>query len=910
MSVTAGRWNANDNASIREDFKARGMEEAERSLGITFKRSGSTWRSRCPVHGGESDTSFAWDPVKRTFHCFSRPGCFQGDIFQLLETVKGTPFKETMEALRSHPQHRAQAPHVTPLPPKQAAAIRVPPATPEPAKREGLAGRWAYTDADGQLLGYVDRINDAGGKSFRPWQWDGDGWIAKSLPTPRPLYGLHDLAVRPDAPVLVCEGEKSTDAARRLFPGHVCVTSSGGASAAAASDWTPLQDRDVTVWPDNDEPGAKFAQTVAGILSKLGTAVRIVAIPSDWPAKWDLADEEPASYRPGDGARLLAEAQPYEAISPDEEWPEPEPLPEAVAFPGLSDFMPATGRARIHDLLPPELATYLESVAASQELTPESVIVAALPKVVLAIGPDVLAKGNGEHVETLSVWEMAVLPPGGRKSAGFAASQGALSELRDNLEAKGRERRAEWFARESCREQEEKVLKAGTGAYFAGKHGGAKAGSKPPTVCDMENFRARLAEIAVERLSDRDPGRVEIYSSNATPEAVVERVAAARCFAMLSAEGATVIEGLAEYRGGDDGAPIGHWCSLYSGDEVRSTRAGRETLTIPSKSATLSVGITLQRDVLDRAGENRSMRTRGFLTRFSKYVATPSEVSGAKPPPRNEHAERWFDDTLRRIAANRPSATTYIACSPEAATMLREFELECRGRAANLDDFGDVPALAEWSCKAHGMALRRGALLHTLQGFDYSTPISARTLGWGIELTRFNLETEVVLVQSGRGGLPRRLHRFGELVRQSGLSELTARIAAKRGWAPDVETARTLLGHLVEHKWLGVEVRKDARAGRPSTVYVVNPRILPPHHGPGKTDKTAAEVSFAGFAGGFPRNQIPGLPLDQEQPANPVPGDWGHEVPGASLPPDSQAFIDEARQRTAIPPAEDLGGEL
>ena len=80
------------------------------------------------------------------------------------------------------------------------------------------------------------------------------------------LYGLDRLAKRPDASVAICEGEKSADAAARVFPNSVCVTSPGGSQAASKADWSPLQGRRVLVWPDADEPGAKYAATVAGNL--------------------------------------------------------------------------------------------------------------------------------------------------------------------------------------------------------------------------------------------------------------------------------------------------------------------------------------------------------------------------------------------------------------------------------------------------------------------------------------------------------------------------------------------------------------------------------------------------------------------------------------------------------------------
>jgi hypothetical protein len=90
------------------------------------------------------------------------------------------------------------------------------------------ANTWPYIDGDGNALGYVLRFEDrAGGKQFRPltlWRPAAGGtpqWRWQSWPSPRPLYGLHELAQRPDAPVVVVEGEKACNAARMLLPDFV-----------------------------------------------------------------------------------------------------------------------------------------------------------------------------------------------------------------------------------------------------------------------------------------------------------------------------------------------------------------------------------------------------------------------------------------------------------------------------------------------------------------------------------------------------------------------------------------------------------------------------------------------------------------------------------------------------------------
>ena len=127
------------------------------------------------------------------------------------------------------------------------------------------------------MWGYVCRFDTAdGGKEFLPltfcenraagtteWRW-------KALPTPRPLYGLDLLASHPGAPVVVCEGEKAADAAGKLLPEWVAVTSPGGSLAAGKADWGVLAGRPVTVWRDADGPGMKYALAVAGALGRIG----------------------------------------------------------------------------------------------------------------------------------------------------------------------------------------------------------------------------------------------------------------------------------------------------------------------------------------------------------------------------------------------------------------------------------------------------------------------------------------------------------------------------------------------------------------------------------------------------------------------------------------------------------------
>ena len=214
--------------------------------------------------------------------------------------------------------HGAGPAPARPLPPGSQGAPRVYP------YRDLKLGRpsqlWPYRYADGQLAGYAARWDRPdGGKDFRPLILEAGRWRQKSIPEPRPLYNLQALWERPDAPVLVVEGEKTSDAARKLFPSYVPTTSMNGAKAPHLSDWTPLKDREVVVWPDNDSDGRRYAQEVAALVLKVGASrARIVQLPEGMPAKWDLANPVPDGV---DAERLLADAEPatFEEEEPDAE---------------------------------------------------------------------------------------------------------------------------------------------------------------------------------------------------------------------------------------------------------------------------------------------------------------------------------------------------------------------------------------------------------------------------------------------------------------------------------------------------------------------------------------------------------------------------------------------------------------
>lgn len=240
---------------------------------VPLTKSGVEFEACCPFHT-ESTPSFKVSPAKQFYNCF---GCgANGNAISFLRAHRGLSFLDACRELgadipetgtpgpiappeavrRQSVKEKKPDPVWTPL-------LTAPADAPEPPKahsRRGLPEAvWCYRDAVGAVLGYVYRFKTSdGGKETLPLSWARcedtgvEEWHWISFTKPRPLYGLDRLAARPDATVLLVEGEKCADAAQLQFPDLVVVSWPGGCNAEGKVDWTPLAGRKVITWADCD----------------------------------------------------------------------------------------------------------------------------------------------------------------------------------------------------------------------------------------------------------------------------------------------------------------------------------------------------------------------------------------------------------------------------------------------------------------------------------------------------------------------------------------------------------------------------------------------------------------------------------------------------------------------------------
>jgi putative DNA primase/helicase len=264
-----------------------------------LKKRGTEYVGLCVAHA-DSNPSMWVNPRKGFVHCFS---CgFNADAIQFVMHMEGLDFKAACEFLGAKSDWTPRAPIAQSAPPRPDRTTSKPPAeagAPSMAIRGlGEPSRiWPYRDTDGVILGYVARYETDEGKQIRCWTWGARGseepaWGCGHWNAPRPLYGLDKLSLRPDAPVLVVEGEKAADAAAALLGAYVVVTWPGGSQSWHKADWSAIKGRKVLLWPDNDAPGNECMGKLAPILADpaiLACMVKTID-PSGMPDGFDAAD--------------------------------------------------------------------------------------------------------------------------------------------------------------------------------------------------------------------------------------------------------------------------------------------------------------------------------------------------------------------------------------------------------------------------------------------------------------------------------------------------------------------------------------------------------------------------------------------------------------------------------------------
>ena len=123
-------------------------------------------------------------------------------------------------------------------------------------------------------------------QKYAPFTKVKNQWVMKRPDGILPIYCENQ---KPEDYVVINEGEKALLGCKSIYDGDVC-TWHGGVNNLDKQDWTPLKDRKVIIFPDNDEAGKKCSEELKDKLSQIAKEVIIVKPPREFKDKDDLYD--------------------------------------------------------------------------------------------------------------------------------------------------------------------------------------------------------------------------------------------------------------------------------------------------------------------------------------------------------------------------------------------------------------------------------------------------------------------------------------------------------------------------------------------------------------------------------------------------------------------------------------------
>lgn len=388
-----------------------------------------------------------------------------------------------------------------------------------------------------------------------------------------------------------------------------------------------------------------------------------------------------------------------DSLSPDAQtWGEPVPF-DTVQTP---DF-PV-------DALPAPVAAFVEALAESTQTPPEMAGILSLGVLAAALQSKYTVQITPDWKEPLSLYAVAVAPPGERKSAVISALTAPVSEY----EAEQRELEAGEIAQnETERDLLEKALMAAKTGAVKGK-GNFEA--KKQEALDLSAQLATFTELHPFRL----------LADDTTPEKLVDLMdQQGGSITVCSAEGGVfdAIAGRYDRSGNFDVYLKGH-----SGDSITVDRIGRKPNHIPHPRLTMI--LTIQPSVLHGLMDNSTFRGRGLCGRFLYSICKSKvgrrEVSPAPIPGKVRSDYRQF---VHKILSAQGSVVVQL--SPDADEIRKEYQGFVEAKLGN-----EWEHMRDWGGKLVGAMVRIAALLH-LSSFSADVPVSAETMAGATSIAEF-----------------------------------------------------------------------------------------------------------------------------------------------------------------------------
>jgi len=365
----------------------------------------------------------------------------------------------------------------------------------------------------------------------------------------------------------------------------------------------------------------------------------------------------------------------------------------------------------------------IQAVAQATETPVELAAMMGLATVAICCQKNFVVEGAPGYTEPLSLWTVAALESGNRKSAVVSTMTAPLVQHEQALKTKGH---ADRTAKESSRLTTEALIKS--------------LRAKAANCADSADRKALQNDIVKEELAmPPAPTIPRLWAQDVTPEKLAVLMADNdEALALLSDEG-----GLFDMMGGrySNGIPnLDLYLQGHAGTAVRVDRKSGPPVDLQRPA--LAIGISPQPSVLRGLTAQEGFRGRGLLARFL-YALPPSRLGyrSLDTTPVSETVATAYSEMCLQLLTIDPGRDTagriipkHLHLSPEAHAEWKVFARQVEG---HLRPSGEFEHLKDWAGKLPGAVLRVAGLFHCVthaHGIPQSHAISLTTIGQALVL--------------------------------------------------------------------------------------------------------------------------------------------------------------------------------
>jgi len=361
----------------------------------------------------------------------------------------------------------------------------------------------------------------------------------------------------------------------------------------------------------------------------------------------------------------------------------------------ISDILNQTQRPEWpNNIFPAPLEEFVKELARSIETPIE------LPALVVIAVLSSVAQGKyrvqvkEDYFEPVNVWTCVALPSGQRKSAVYAAATKPVVEW-EKLQAERLK-----VPIQQAKSKNELILKR----IEALRHKKTKSDQWQLDECfkEIQRLEGQLLEI---------PRIPRLCSADITPEnlGIVMAENGGR-MALLSDEGGIFDNMAGRYSGGVPNLDV--FLQGHAGTAVRVDRTTRQPIFIEKPALTL--GLTVQSELLQGLTKCRSFRGRGLLARF--LYAVPQPNIGYRSFETTSLTQRCSDEYRQCIFGILEQPWKDDGCEPYTLKLSKGafdiWRITCICNESWLRDDGKLAHLQDWGSKLTGAVIRLAALFH------------------------------------------------------------------------------------------------------------------------------------------------------------------------------------------------------